>query len=96
MGALGLALLRLVEPGVLERDGRVTRQHLEQPHVVVVELADPELGDTITPRTRLPRLSGTAITDSSIEVGALDLDGELALAPRRAGAATRRARRPSP
>ena len=42
---LGFATLRLVEAGVLERDGRVTAEHLEQTEVVLVELVDPELRD---------------------------------------------------
>ena len=41
--ALGLAALRLVEARVLERDGRVAGEHLEQAHVVLVELVEPEL-----------------------------------------------------
>ena len=42
---LGFPALRLVEPCVLERDGRVTAEHLEQTEVVLVELVDPELRD---------------------------------------------------
>ena len=43
--ALGLAALRLVQPRVLERDGRVPGQHLEEPQVVGVELVEAELRD---------------------------------------------------
>ena len=43
--ALRLASRRLVEARVLDRDGRVTREHLEQPHVVLVELVQAELRD---------------------------------------------------
>ena len=43
--ALGLAALRLVETGVLDRNGGVARQHLEQPQVVGVELVQAELRD---------------------------------------------------
>ncbi len=44
-GALALATLGFVEACVLERDGRVAGQHLQEPHVVFVELFDPELRD---------------------------------------------------
>ena len=40
---LGLPVQALVQPRVLERRGRVAGQHLEQPHVVLVEPADTEL-----------------------------------------------------
>ena len=40
---VGLAAERLVEARVLERDRGVAGEHLEQPQVVLVELADPEL-----------------------------------------------------
>ena len=43
--ALGLAPLRLVEAGVLERNRRVSCHHLEQAQVVGVELVEAELGD---------------------------------------------------
>ena len=43
--ALGLAALRLVETGVLDRNGGVARQHLEQSQVVGVELLQAELRD---------------------------------------------------
>ena len=37
--------LRLVQARILERDRSVAREHLEQPHVVFVELTDAELRD---------------------------------------------------
>ena len=43
--ALGLAALLLVEPRVLERHRRLAGEHLEQAHVVLVELVDAELRD---------------------------------------------------
>ena len=43
--ALGLAPLGLVEAGVLERNRRVSRHHLEQSQVVGVELVEAELRD---------------------------------------------------
>ena len=43
--ALGLAPLLLVETRVLERDRRLAREHLEQAHVVLVELVEAELRD---------------------------------------------------
>ena len=43
--ALGLAPLRLVEPRVLEGDGRVPGHDLEEPQVVRVELVEAELRD---------------------------------------------------
>src|SRR5438067_4112330 len=43
--ALGLAPGRLVQARVLDRDGRVTREHLEQPYVVLIELIQTELRD---------------------------------------------------
>ena len=42
--ALRFAPRRLVQAGVLHRDGGVTGQYLEQPHVVLVELVEAELG----------------------------------------------------
>ena len=45
LGALGLEPLGLVEARVLERDGGVAAEHLEQADVVLVELVDAELGD---------------------------------------------------
>jgi hypothetical protein len=42
---LGFAPLHVVEPGVLERDRRVTGHHLEQSEVVRVELVEAELRD---------------------------------------------------
>ena len=42
---LRLAALRLVEPRVLEGDGRVPGQHFEKPQVVGVELVEAELRD---------------------------------------------------
>ena len=47
--ALRLAALRLVEAGVLERDGRMAGEHLEQAQVVLVELVQAELGDDDRP-----------------------------------------------
>src|SRR5262249_27501417 len=43
--ALGLPALLLVEARVLERDRRLAGEHLEQAHVVFVELVDAELRD---------------------------------------------------
>ena len=43
--ALGLAPRGLVEAGVLERDGGVAGEHLEQADVVLVELVEAELRD---------------------------------------------------
>ena len=43
--ALGFAPLCLVETRILECDGRVAGEHLEQPQVVRVELVEAELGD---------------------------------------------------
>jgi len=40
-----LTSLRLVQARVLERNRGMPREHLEQPHVVLVELADAELRD---------------------------------------------------
>src|SRR4029079_19816859 len=48
--ALRLAPLRLVEARVLERDGGVAGEHLQQAQVVLVELAQAELGDDDRPR----------------------------------------------
>ena len=45
LGPLGLEPLCLVEARVLDRDGRVAAEHLEQADVVLVELGDAELGD---------------------------------------------------
>ena len=77
--ALGLPALRLVEPRVLERDGRVSCQHLEQPQVVCVELVEPELRDhdhagdarAVLERDREQRLLDLG--------GSLDLLAELVL-----------------
>ena len=43
--ALRLAACRLVQPRVLDRDGRVSGEHLEQADVGLVELVEPELRD---------------------------------------------------
>ena len=43
--ALGLAPRRLVQARVLDCDRRVAGEHLQQPHVVLVELVQPELRD---------------------------------------------------
>ena len=40
---IGLQPQALVQAGVLERDRRVAGEHLEQPQVALVELADAEL-----------------------------------------------------
>ena len=45
LGTLGFAPLRLVEARVLERNGRVAGEHLEQAQVLFVELVEAELGD---------------------------------------------------
>ena len=76
--ALGLAPLRLVQACVLERDGGVAGEHLKQAQVVLVELAQAELGDD--DRARDP---GAVVErdgdDRLLDVrGAGDLDGELA------------------
>ena len=76
--ALRLAALRLVETGVLERDGRMAGEHLEQPQVVLVELAQAELGDDDRPGD-----AGAVVErdgdDRLLDLGgALDLDRELA------------------
>ena len=42
---LRLSPLRLVQARVLERDRGVAGEHLEQAHVVLVELVDAELRD---------------------------------------------------
>ena len=42
---VGLAPLSLVQASVLERHRGMACEHLEQPHVVLVELIDPELRD---------------------------------------------------
>ena len=77
--ALGLAPRRLVEARVLDGDRRVAREHLQQPHVVLVELVQPELGDddhaddatAVAKRHRKERLLD--------RVGALDQLPELAV-----------------
>ena len=77
--ALGLAPRRLVEARVLDRDGRMAGEHLEQPHVVLVELVQPELRDDddaddpgpVAKRHREQRLLD--------RVGALDQLPELAV-----------------
>ena len=45
LGPMRLETLCLVEPRVLDRDGGVPAEHLEEAHVVLVELAHAELGD---------------------------------------------------
>ena len=52
--ALGLAALRLVEACVLERDGGMAGEHLEEAQVVLVELLRPSFETTIAPVTREP------------------------------------------
>ena len=77
--ALGLAPLRLVEPCVLERDGRVAGEHLEQAQVVLVELVEAELRDDDRadhPGAVVERDGDDRLVDLR---RALDLDRELAL-----------------
>ena len=53
--ALGLTALGLVQPRVLERDGRVSGQNLEHAEIVAVELVQPELRDDDDARSRASR-----------------------------------------
>ena len=77
--ALGLAPLRLVEARVLERDGRVAGEHLEQAQVVLVELVEAELRDDDGADHAGAVLERHG-DDRLVDLGrALDLDRELAL-----------------
>ena len=74
-----LAPLLLVEPRVLERDRRLSREHLEQAHVVLVELVDAELRDhdrAGDARAVAKRDDGERLLDV---LGARDAERELAL-----------------
>ena len=51
---VGLAPHRRVQTRVLERDRSVAGEHLEQPQVVLVELAEAELREQDAPITRWP------------------------------------------
>ena len=78
LGALGLASLHLVEPGVLDRGRRVAGEHLEQAQVVVVELIETELRDddhADHAGAVVHRHGDDRLLDLR---GALDLDRELA------------------
>ena len=77
--ALGLAALGVVQASVLERDGRVAREHLEHAQVVGVELVEPELGDdddAVDARAELERHREQRLLDLG---GARDLLAELAV-----------------
>ena len=66
--ALRLAARRLVEARVLDRDRGVAGEHLEQAHVVLVELVEPELRDRRSRRRRASRSAAARrASDSSID-----------------------------
>ena len=79
MGALGLPLLRLVEPCILECDGGMSCQNVEQPDVVVVELPDSELGDDDHAEDTAAEVERNRDHRLLDRLGSFDLDGELAL-----------------